>query len=386
MSIPIVWSQQAEVQSLALKPIFSVAPVYPEHLKEERIAGEVILTVFISEKGDVELFSGRAVARSLHPDLDKAAMEAVKQWKYEPILWAGKPIRIVTFVSVVFDPGEQPAVLRSCPPPGENVMAILDACWENVSKLEEKSFLYVCREHLSAKIRKLVVLGGGFIASGAPDKDGIYLKYNSSAKVPDLGEVTRKTRQNEYQLTGRANRYTELRTPIRPPKDAPGSAEEESLPGFPLSLSLPARISAPGLRSAYCYDLKKPEKILGKECDVIVFSAVDKWDSPIKSGTVWIMKEKHQVFKAEVEFNPSALDERLLAECRRWYLAPAMVVLYEYATEKSGFQYPSRTRVRVDYSRLGTTNKTNRKADIDIRYDQYRFFNVETDPKIIKTP
>jgi protein TonB len=59
----------------------------------------VLLEATIDEKGNVTNLS---VLRSV-PLLDRAAIEAVAQWKYEPTLLNGRPVPILMSVSVRFE-------------------------------------------------------------------------------------------------------------------------------------------------------------------------------------------------------------------------------------------------------------------------------------------
>ena len=81
-----------------------VPPDYPPLARQARIQGSVILKVRISKSGDVEniqLVSG-------HPMLAPAAIEAVKQWKYDPYLLNGEPVEVVTDVTVNFTLADEP--------------------------------------------------------------------------------------------------------------------------------------------------------------------------------------------------------------------------------------------------------------------------------------
>lgn len=76
-------------------------PVYPDTAKTARIQGTVKLYVLIGRDGAVErirLISG-------HPFLVKAAMDAVKQWRYRPTYQFGAPVRVLTSVEVNFTLG-----------------------------------------------------------------------------------------------------------------------------------------------------------------------------------------------------------------------------------------------------------------------------------------
>ena len=75
-----------------------VMPVYPPLAKQARITGTVRLNAIISKDGriqDLQVASG-------HPLLIPAALEAVRQWIYEPTLLNGEPVEVVTQIDVNF--------------------------------------------------------------------------------------------------------------------------------------------------------------------------------------------------------------------------------------------------------------------------------------------
>jgi protein TonB len=75
-----------------------VAPKYPPIAMSAHIQGVVILEAVVDRQGRVE---DVRVLRSI-PLLDKAAIEAVQQWRYSPLLLNGKPERFVLTVTVSF--------------------------------------------------------------------------------------------------------------------------------------------------------------------------------------------------------------------------------------------------------------------------------------------
>ncbi len=75
-----------------------VEPIYPELAKRVRLEGIVILEAVIDPSGFV---SELGVLRSV-PLLDDAALNAVKQWRYEPTLLNGMPVPIIMTVTVRF--------------------------------------------------------------------------------------------------------------------------------------------------------------------------------------------------------------------------------------------------------------------------------------------
>jgi periplasmic protein TonB len=65
----------------------------------------VLLEAVIAKDGSVRAI--RAVNTLVHLELVDAAVEAVKQWRYEPTLLNGAPIEVVTNVRVNFRLTEQ---------------------------------------------------------------------------------------------------------------------------------------------------------------------------------------------------------------------------------------------------------------------------------------
>jgi protein TonB len=79
--------------------IKKVEPPYPEIARRTKIQGVVILEAVITKEGNVEEVK---VLRSLHPMMDQAAINAVKQWKYKPAMLNGRPVKVYFTVTVNF--------------------------------------------------------------------------------------------------------------------------------------------------------------------------------------------------------------------------------------------------------------------------------------------
>ncbi len=93
--------QNKSIEIREIKAIKTVIPAYPEYLREERVAGEVTICAIIDAKGKIQWCF---VVRRLHPDLDKLALEAVKQWTFEPYVYNGNPIPAPTYITLHFYP------------------------------------------------------------------------------------------------------------------------------------------------------------------------------------------------------------------------------------------------------------------------------------------
>jgi TonB family protein len=77
-----------------------VAPVYPESMRTAGQGGVVPLEAIIGRDGRV--VSARVIGASVHPDFATAALEAVRQWRYQPTLLNGVPVEVVLVVGVTF--------------------------------------------------------------------------------------------------------------------------------------------------------------------------------------------------------------------------------------------------------------------------------------------
>jgi TonB family protein len=78
--------------------IKEVAPVYPAIAVSAGVEGDVVIEATIDEDGKV---AEAHVVKSV-PLLDQAALDAVRQWQYQPSLLNGVPTAVITIVTVKF--------------------------------------------------------------------------------------------------------------------------------------------------------------------------------------------------------------------------------------------------------------------------------------------
>jgi TonB family protein len=84
----------------AAKILSRVAPLYPQDCKAERVQGVVLLQAIIGREGMVE--SVTQMNQLVDARLARAAMEAVRQWRYQTTLLNGQPVAVLTEVEVNF--------------------------------------------------------------------------------------------------------------------------------------------------------------------------------------------------------------------------------------------------------------------------------------------
>lgn len=73
--------------------------VYPEVAKSNKLEGKVLVKVLIDEKGNV---SSTEILESLSIECDKAAVDAIKNVKFNPAIKDGKKIKCEVVIPVQF--------------------------------------------------------------------------------------------------------------------------------------------------------------------------------------------------------------------------------------------------------------------------------------------
>jgi TonB family protein len=82
------------------KKVSDTKPIYPQSMKETGIEGTVPLEAVIAGDGSVQTV--RVLTSGVHPDLAIAAVDAVRQWRFEPTLLNGKAVPIKMKVTIDF--------------------------------------------------------------------------------------------------------------------------------------------------------------------------------------------------------------------------------------------------------------------------------------------
>ena len=82
--------------------IHRVSPDYPESERASGVEGVVVLALLVDKSGQV---SSARVVRSLGKAFDAAAVEAVRQWRFEPLMHQGQPAEMYYNVTINFVPG-----------------------------------------------------------------------------------------------------------------------------------------------------------------------------------------------------------------------------------------------------------------------------------------
>lgn len=93
--------------------VFRTDPVIPTDV---RIHGTVVLDVVLSQSGQIQ---DARVRRRFTPDFDKACIDAVRQWRFQPATQKGIPVKFDFTMRCEFSPQQQ-AIAPSGPPVSRN--------------------------------------------------------------------------------------------------------------------------------------------------------------------------------------------------------------------------------------------------------------------------
>jgi TonB family protein len=376
-------------------PEKKVYPDYPEILKKEGVPARFIIWINIDRKGNVTRAS---VGKSLYPELEENIEKAFAQWKFEPYIHGGEPIRIFGFMKVIFYPGhlsipskgsEQvriPLKEESVVLADKKLQTVLDKCTAYCLKLSESALFYICHERIREKSKNIKGSEIG-LAIGAPQAlNNTFEISSASYGVLFLGDTERHTYINDYQLIKKEGRIKEKHLLME--RDRKKVSFEDvprgTKPVYSLkSILVPVQLLGIQQRSRFSFRLAEDDKIDGKPTYVIEVSLKPEQTGNIKRGKIWADKADFRVVKVEVETEFVEGYEHILPECYRYYLKPHFKSTHYYEIEKNDLLFPSRSEIRCEYSGF-LRSKRELKSEVKITYGNYKFFTVETDHKIIK--
>jgi len=84
-----------------IKPPRLVQQVNPDYsrVRGVRVKGSVVIAVVITSQGSTK---DPSVVQSLQPEVDRCAVEAIKQWRFAPAQKDGKPVAVRVTIEVEF--------------------------------------------------------------------------------------------------------------------------------------------------------------------------------------------------------------------------------------------------------------------------------------------
>ena len=384
------------------KPIQQVAPVYPDGLRQQGIEGEVELQFLIDEKGIVQRVE---VAKSLHPYLDYAAMQALKEWKFEPPIRNGKPAPGIFILKFHFNPETWrnfEEIIKSTnissdskPSSQKKLQEILDLCGEYCRELASVAFDFVCEETIKeiqynirpeAIAEQKMKLWSKTVEKG---NKGTIVVMKGTQQLWDPWGTEKNQYVCDYQLIRKGDLIKEQRIVLeengRRITDQKKLLEEKRF-SMLRPLFAAVRLLSKDRQPLFNYRILEEERVQGKEAYVI--EAVPKFKNvgEVESAKIWVDKTSFQILKSEIEGVLIEGYEKILDESIQLNIKPEFKITHHYQVEKKGILFPSSSKVRIAYPPLKPMQRFLHRMRLktDMAYDKYKFFTVETDQEVIK--
>jgi TonB family protein len=103
-----------DIPHLNQQPVKMVKPVYPPEALQKWIQATIMLQVVLDTNGNVEQIGCDQYCIDARPDMIKAAADAVRQWKWNPVLVKGQPTRVRTRATVEFTLDDHSPAISVC--------------------------------------------------------------------------------------------------------------------------------------------------------------------------------------------------------------------------------------------------------------------------------
>lgn len=376
----------------APSPLHKVIPDYPEDLRQRSISGDVGLRIIINAEGKVERVN---VEKSLHPYLDYTAMQAFRQWVFEPALRKGKPIRAVFRYSYHFDlqfKAEDRDPFPSASK-GEDVLAgvenreILAGCAEYCRRMAERALFFICEETIKEtrfQLKTGIDIGNlknvAFAEILWESPSGRSAGFKKKLQIMNPERTERSRYLSDYQLIKTWKEIEERRLLIME-NSRDISKEKRILDNKRFSFINPIininNILGQDRQIRYDFRIVEEERIHGNKAYVLEAKPKSGSADGLLSARIWIDKKNLQVHKCEIKGIPLEGYDDVLRDCVLLNISPNVLITYDFGMENQGLLFPESTTIRVSYPII-QTEKPVVKLKADLTYKKYKYFDVDT--------
>jgi len=251
---------------------------------------------------------------------------------------------------------------------------ILEKTGKYCGRLKKVVFDFVCHENITEKTY--------FYEAKRPkvNVDGI----GERLLIKDLKFKRAKTKTYlyDYQMVKKGNEGFEKRILLREDKKKKHQENAQlKLQRFAAKYLIygPVGFLSEYWQDYFDYKIVGEETVEGRNAIVIEILPNSHREENYSFGTVWADKVDHSILKIEWD-QRSIKDIKHTVESRAGELKRMVVWGALYGVEKNGIRFPSRQYIEETYLSPSGTKYT--KYKVDILYDNYKFFIVETEVKI----
>jgi len=247
----------------------------------------------------------------------------------------------------------------------EEILArILDKCQYYCWRLGRSSLFFICREKIDERqyAPPLQILSN--VRGGAP-------------------KVTRVVLEYDYQLVGKGESIEEKRVLLREnkkPRNEPDAELKTRLYKHKFLVFGPGGLLSEYWQPRHSYRLAGEERVGKDEAYVVEALPPGTPEPDLIYGKAWVRKKDFAILKIEWDQRCLGNYDQVLAMARTigHQAEPRLSVACTYGVEKNGIRFPDRMTIREEY---WSPRGTFRVSETSIRYEDYKFFIVETEVK-----
>lgn len=372
------------------QPVRQTLPAYPDELIRQGVAGPGRYRISIDEKGRVRSV---VVKTPVHPFLDDASMQAIRQWTFEPVIKDLKAVAVSFDWTIDFDPARWIGTAArsrtdAVEPYSAELKKILLLGAAYCRRLSEAALDFVCQETIRSLDCALYLpektVAEEIKSTTNPAGGGEFIK--TTTRRASLGRNPFKTRSyrflSDFQMIRKDGRTTERRTLLESNvKEAVQGASppDEKRYASLKPLFAPLDVLAADSQELYDFRLLRQEKLRGRTVAVIEATARSGATSRIPAAKIWMDPESSQILRCETRSLPVEGYEFVFDEAAQIGLSPLGTMTADYEEEKNGVLFPSRVALLIEYlvPQWGVGKRI--RIDTQIRYDKYKFFTVDTE-------
>ena len=264
-------------------------------------------------------------------------------------------------------PGVTPAGPSSAAPQDASGSELLERILEKTEiycrRLGRVSLDFVCRERIEERLF-----------------DPPRLISAVATSVP-LRRVTSVSLEYDYQLVRKGDDIEENRTLLKEgkePRDEPGAILKTRVYKHKYLVFGPGGFFSEYWQPKHTYTYLGEEDVEGEEAYLIEAAPVGPGEPGLIYGKAWIRKKDFAIVKIEWDQRSLGNYGKILATAKAIgrQAEPQVSVVGYYAVEKNGIRFPDRLVIREDYR---STRGIYRYSEATVRYENYRFFVVETE-------
>lgn len=260
-------------------------------------------------------------------------------------------------------PGGSPAAAAQDAPGPDLLERILEKTEIYCRRLGRVSLDFVCRERIEERLFDPPRLISAVTTSGSSRR------------------VTNVSLEYDYQLIRKGDTIEEKRTLLREgkePRDEPDAVLKTKIYKHKYLVFGPGGFFSEYWQPKHSYTLLGEEDVEGEKAYLIEAGPAGPEEPGLIYGKAWVRKRDFAIVK--IEWDQRSLGNYLkiltTAKAIGRQAEPQVSVVGFYGVEKNGIRFPDRLVIREDYR---STRGIHRYSEATVRYEDYKFFVVETD-------